>query len=154
MGQRRRKRHGGGLDWRDWGTAWAERTWNMRNMSVTLDVLKVSGWLNPYARCRVERWASAVRGEVRDGSGRAYEQAMQSAGRLMGRLGADTGSLMQGRMVIVGGECSRRVRGGSRWRPAAHIEHVAHVRDAGGIPVGYVRIESTVGEEIAHVGDG
>ena len=32
-----------------------ERTWNMRRMSVTLDVSKLSGWLNAVAYCRVAR---------------------------------------------------------------------------------------------------
>ena len=35
----------------------AERTKNMRTMVVTLDVSKLSGWLNLYTRCRVERRA-------------------------------------------------------------------------------------------------
>ena len=35
----------------------AERTANMANMVVTLDVSKLSGWLNADARCRVERRA-------------------------------------------------------------------------------------------------
>eukprot|EP00964_Phaeocystis_antarctica_P034094 scaffold19385_cov63-Phaeocystis_antarctica.AAC.1 len=36
----------------------------------------------------------------------------------------------------------------------AHEEHVAHVRDAGGVPVGEVRIETLLAvEEAAHVGD-
>ena len=39
-----------------WGArACAERTANMRYMSVTLDVSKLSGWLNASAYCRVER---------------------------------------------------------------------------------------------------
>ena len=38
----------------------AERTWNMANMSVTLDVSKLSGWLNAVACCRVERRACGV----------------------------------------------------------------------------------------------
>ena len=39
-----------------WGTGHArERTQNMLLMSVTLDVLKLSGWLNAVAYCRVER---------------------------------------------------------------------------------------------------
>ena len=33
----------------------AERTWNMAYMVVTLDVSKLSGWLNAVAYCRVER---------------------------------------------------------------------------------------------------
>ena len=37
----------------------------------------------------------------------------------------------------------------------AHPEHRAHVRDAGGIPAGYVRVEVLQEmEEVAHVGDG
>ena len=48
----------------------AERTWNMANMPymvVTLDVLKLSGWLNVYAFCRVERRAcDAGRGAARE----------------------------------------------------------------------------------------
>ena len=34
-----------------------ERTRNMKLMSVTLDVSKLSGWLNAEANCRVERRA-------------------------------------------------------------------------------------------------
>ena len=37
------------------GRARAERTANMYVMSVTLDVSKLSGWLNARAFCRVER---------------------------------------------------------------------------------------------------
>ena len=37
------------------GRARAERTWNMDCMFVTLDVSKLSGWLNDDAPCRVER---------------------------------------------------------------------------------------------------
>ena len=39
----------------------AERTKNMRYMSVTLDVSKLSGWLNTDANCRVKRRACSVR---------------------------------------------------------------------------------------------
>ncbi len=35
----------------------AERTSNMRGMFVTLDVSKLSGWLNALAYCRVKRRA-------------------------------------------------------------------------------------------------
>ena len=35
----------------------AERTQNMRDMVVTRDVSKLSGWLNAVAYCRVEREA-------------------------------------------------------------------------------------------------
>ena len=40
-----------------WEGARAERTPNMRYMDVTLDVSKLSGWLNAYAYCRVKREA-------------------------------------------------------------------------------------------------
>ena len=39
------------------GRASAERTQNMDPMSVTLDVSKLSGWLNADAPCRVEKEA-------------------------------------------------------------------------------------------------
>ena len=45
----------------------AERTKNMLTMSVTLDVLKLSGWLNAFASCRVERRACDARGKVHPG---------------------------------------------------------------------------------------
>ena len=48
---------GGGIDSRLGGRARAERTPNMRYMFVTLDVTKLSGWLNAEAYCRVERRA-------------------------------------------------------------------------------------------------
>ena len=54
--RRRRKRHARGEGLTQ-GWARAERTQNMRYMSVTLDVSKLSGWLNADARCRVERRA-------------------------------------------------------------------------------------------------
>ena len=42
------------------GRARAERTKNMRYIFVTLDVSKLSGWLNAFAVCRVERRAWKV----------------------------------------------------------------------------------------------
>ena len=49
------------------GRARAERTPNMRTMVVTLDVSKLSGWLNAFASCRVERRACDVgRGAARE----------------------------------------------------------------------------------------
>ena len=45
----------------------AERTLNILRMFVTLDVSKLSGWLNAYACCRVERRAcNARRGAARE----------------------------------------------------------------------------------------
>ena len=47
----------------------AERTWNMLIMSVTLDVSKLSGWLNATACCRVQGRVY----EVQRGAGREAE---------------------------------------------------------------------------------
>ena len=45
----------------------AERTENMAYMFVTLDVSKLSAWLNAFACCRVERRAcNAGRGTARE----------------------------------------------------------------------------------------
>ena len=50
--------HGEGRLKRLWGLrARAERTLNMDCMSATLDVSRLSGWLNALASCRVEREA-------------------------------------------------------------------------------------------------
>ena len=58
----------GGPDSRLWARARAERTRNIRLMSVTLDVSKLSGWLKAFASCRVERRACNVgRGTAREG---------------------------------------------------------------------------------------
>ena len=46
-----------GPDWSVVARAGAERTRNMYAMSVTLEVSKVSGWLNACAYCRVQRGA-------------------------------------------------------------------------------------------------
>ena len=47
-----------GVGWQALGArARAERTSNMRPMDVTLDVSKLSGWLNAVAHCQVERRA-------------------------------------------------------------------------------------------------
>ena len=58
----------GGPDWRLGARARVKRTWNMRCMSVTLDVSKLSGWLKAHAHCRVERGVyDARRGTGREG---------------------------------------------------------------------------------------
>ena len=44
-----------------------ERTKNMPIMSVTLDVSKLSGWLNADACCRESKRGHTVRGEVLPG---------------------------------------------------------------------------------------
>ena len=41
-----------------------ERTKNMEFMYVTLEVLRLSGWLNLFANCRESKGGHAVRGEV------------------------------------------------------------------------------------------
>ena len=93
-----------------------ERTSNMPPMTVTLDVSKVSCWLNAVAPCRVGR--------------RACDEG-RGAGRKARELGRGP----------VGGH-KRRARGGLEWRVGgrghawlAHIEHEAHVRDAGRVEV-------------------
>ena len=65
---RRRNQHArGGPDSRMGARARAERTWNMKPMLVTLDVSKLSGWLNAIAPCRVKRRACDVgRGAARE----------------------------------------------------------------------------------------
>ena len=45
------------------GRARAERTVNMWRMSVTLDMSKLSAWLNLCAPCRESKGGHAVRGE-------------------------------------------------------------------------------------------
>ena len=53
----------------------AERTENMWLMSLTLDVSKVSGWLNSLASCRAERRAhGAGRGAGQETRGRRCKQ--------------------------------------------------------------------------------
>jgi len=57
------------------GRARAERTANMYAMFVTLDVSKLSGWLNAFASCRVER--ESIGGGATCG---------QAGGRVWGRV--------------------------------------------------------------------
>eukprot|EP00964_Phaeocystis_antarctica_P138988 scaffold103684_cov52-Phaeocystis_antarctica.AAC.3 len=56
------------------GTGREERTLNMPSMVVTLEVSKVSGWLNADAPCRVERRAC--------GAGRGADRQTGSMARL------------------------------------------------------------------------
>ena len=55
VGRRRRKQRAGTQLWRLLAGARAERTLNMYCMAVTLDVSKLSGWLNATAFCRDQR---------------------------------------------------------------------------------------------------
>ena len=91
------------------GRARAERTWNMYFTVVTLDVSKLSGWLNAVAACRVER--------------RAYD-AVRDAGREVGGLGA------MAAQAVCRGECPTKICGDQGTR-GAHVEHVVHECDAG-----------------------
>ena len=56
-----------------------ERTWIMRVMSVTLEVSKLSGWLNTDASCRESKGGHAVgaryTGRLVGGDGRRRRQA-------------------------------------------------------------------------------
>eukprot|EP00964_Phaeocystis_antarctica_P057142 scaffold33780_cov33-Phaeocystis_antarctica.AAC.1 len=52
-----------GLDCRLGAGHGEERTWNMTLMSVTLEVSKLSGWLNADARCRESKGGHTVRDE-------------------------------------------------------------------------------------------
>eukprot|EP00964_Phaeocystis_antarctica_P045217 scaffold26018_cov44-Phaeocystis_antarctica.AAC.1 len=82
----------------------------MEYMSVTLEVSKLSGWLNVDAPCREPKEGHAVRGEVQTG-----------------------------RPEVAGGHGARSVQGwarlqiGSRARGGAYSKHLVHARDAGGV---------------------
>ena len=81
----------------------------MAYMVVTLDVSKLSGWLNGDAPCRVERRAcDAGRGAARETWGRGVAATQPAC----------TG---RARLKAVGGQGTRE----------AHDEHAAHVRDLG-----------------------
>ena len=105
--------HGARLS-KGWGPrARAERTENMRNMVLTLEVSKLSGWLKADAACRVEG-----RGHMRCGEGEVR------AGRRERAWGVVAAHKRHAR-----GWPDPRL-GGMR---GAHVEHVAYVRDAGGV---------------------
>ena len=60
--------HGEKARLKAWGPrARAERTPNMKLMVVTLEVSKLSGWLNDRSYCRVDKEGRAMRGEARAG---------------------------------------------------------------------------------------
>eukprot|EP00964_Phaeocystis_antarctica_P017160 scaffold9465_cov50-Phaeocystis_antarctica.AAC.2 len=75
----------------------------MPNMFVTLEVSKLSGWLNLFAPCRESKGGHTVRGE--------------GAGQQTGA----TASSVQGRARL---QIADKARGG------AHLEHPVHARDA------------------------
>ena len=63
---------------------WEERTQNMPYMVVTLEVSKLSGWLNADANCRESKGGHTVRGEVY-GSGGNRRWASAVARSVQGR---------------------------------------------------------------------
>jgi len=81
----------------------------MAFMFVTLDVLKLSGWLKACAYCRVDKEGHAMRGEVRAGR-------REGVGRRRRRQHA------------LGRPASRLEGQGTR---ITHVEHPAHARDLG-----------------------
>jgi hypothetical protein len=101
------------------GSVWAEgacrreRTSNMRLMSVTLEVSKLSGWLKRYAFCRVQR------GHPTQGSA-WHEEVAQREGHIS--------SARSVRVWPTVRECV-----GRRRQVEAHPEHAVHVCDAGGV---------------------
>eukprot|EP00964_Phaeocystis_antarctica_P049390 scaffold28648_cov60-Phaeocystis_antarctica.AAC.2 len=82
----------------------------MPYMFVTLEVSKLSGWLNADATCRESKEGRARRGEVQ--TGRPEVAADRGARSVQERA---------------------RLQIGSRARGGAHVEHVSHVCDAGGV---------------------
>ena len=100
----------GGRDCRLGAGHGEERTLNMKDMVVTLEVSKLSGWLNADAYCRDSKGGHAVRDDVR--AGRREAAGDRGARSVQGRA---------------------RLQTGGRARRGAHVEHGAHVRDAGGV---------------------
>ena len=96
----------GGLDCRLGAGHGEERTQNMAYMSVTLEVSKLSGWLNADAYCGESKEGHAVRGEVQ--TGRPEVAGDRGARSVQERA---------------------RLQIGSRARGGAHNEHAFHGRD-------------------------
>ena len=92
----------------------AKRTENMRLMSVTLEVSKLSGWLNADAYCRVKGRGRAMQGG---------ERCEPGGGRAWGVVAAHKRHACGWPDSMPGGQGTR----------GAHVEHDAHVRDAGGV---------------------
>eukprot|EP00964_Phaeocystis_antarctica_P156153 scaffold125705_cov51-Phaeocystis_antarctica.AAC.2 len=81
----------GGRDCRIGAGHGEERTQNMYGMSVTLEVSKLSGWLNADAPCRESKGGHTVRGEVRPGRRRTTGAQAACRGGRDCRLGAGHG---------------------------------------------------------------
>ena len=84
-------------------------------MLVTLEVSKLSGWLNADACCRESNGEHTVCGASWCRSGGRRQRATAAYATLKGALAADWGH-----------RALNRARGG------AHGEHVVHVSDSGG----------------------
>ena len=115
-------REGPTQGWGGGARARAERTWNMPSMFVTLDVSKLSGWLNFCAACRVEQGGRAMRGEVRVEGGRVRGAAAAHASGM--HAAADLTRLQGGLGALLRAHARR-----------AHREHANHARDAGRVEV-------------------
>ena len=89
-----------------------ERTANIPRMVVTLEVSKLSGWLNADAPCRESKGGHTLRDEVR--AGRREAAGDRGARSVRGRA---------------------RLQIGGRARGGAHPEHAVHALDAGGVEV-------------------
>ena len=137
---------------------------NMKLMVVTLEVSKLSGWLNAASFCRESKGGNAVRGEVYGsaGGGQRRPRCKQRVGQgSTAHMGHGKGTVNMKLVVVKGVRRKQRAGCGSgrrlraQGRRGAHPEHLVHVCDAGGIPVGNVRVETIqVLEEATHVGDG
>ena len=92
----------------------AECTSNMLDMSVTLDVSKLRGWLKANALCRVARWAHDTGSRCGSGDERAVRRGcssrMQARARLHG-VGGRVRTLNMTFMVVGVGR-----QEGVRWR--------------------------------------
>ena len=92
-----------------------KRTPNMPYMSVTLEVSKLSGWLKASASCRVQR------GHPTEGRRVWHGDVAQREGRISSARGVRA--------------CVAEPSGvwGQKAQAEAHLEHVAHGCDAGGV---------------------
>jgi len=130
------------------------RTWNMRLMSVTLDMSKLSGWLNAQASenmrlmvvtlevSKLSGWLNAVatcRGSF-EGI-RCEARCWSVGGRWRTTVAARS---VQGRAPV---QIWGRARGGVR------LEHVAHICDAGGVESQQMVEGLRVSKHAAHVRD-
>ena len=108
----------------------AERTLNISSMVVTLDVSKLSGWLNPLALLNMKLMSvtldvSRVSGWLNSGAPCRAEMRAYEAGRGAG-LEAGEGVEREHGRPIAQTVCTRHAG-------RAHPKHRAHVRDAGRI---------------------